>query len=121
MLETQYLIERNSTIEYCAPRIRHPNFRKPVKQVEPGKVTFSEYNSKGLLTKRIEGVVKPGNKRLARKSKKQVIALRKLSKQALLKSGDFAIRETRFAYTANGQSKGTTAANGATTENTYDR
>ncbi len=92
----------------------HPDYNKPTKQIEPGKATFSEYNDKGLLVSRVEGTVDPAARSLAARGASE---LSLLSRTQLRQDTS---RKTSFEYTDKGQSKGTTAPNGATTEYDYD-
>ncbi|PID50573.1 MAG: hypothetical protein CR991_00790 [Proteobacteria bacterium] len=92
----------------------HPKFNAPIKQAEPGRVTFFDYNDKGLLTRRVEGTVDPASRRLAIRSPQQLARL----KRSALKQA--SVRETTFTYTENGQLQSTTDANGMTTKYEYD-
>ena len=92
----------------------HPDYNKRTKQIEPSKATFSEYNDKGLLLSRVEGTVNLAARSLAARG---VSELSILSRTQLRQDTS---RKTSFEYTDKGQSKGTTAANGATTEYDYD-
>ena len=92
----------------------HPDYNKPTKQVEPGKAIFSDYNDQGLLVSRVEGTVNPAERGLAARG---VSELSLLKRTALRED---TARKTSFEYTAQGQSKGAIAANGATTAYDYD-
>jgi len=89
----------------------HPDFNKAVKEIVPGKATFFDYNSNGLLTKRTEGIVDPAFAKMA------ISKMSAVSKSSI-NSG--SAREVSFDYTANGLPKTTTDENGGVTENSYD-
>lgn len=96
----------------------HPQFRKPIKVVEPGKVTLYEYDADGRLTSTIQG--SPAASRTSARADGSVQALRSISSRAALKSAGYEVQESSVEYNSAGQPITTIAPNGAATSYTYD-
>lgn len=115
----------------------HPQLRKPIRQVELGRVTLYEYDIQGRLINTLVGSPTAFDRLSARGVLKQMQAMRagpksnagliaqmrvmrSASKEDIVESGDYEVHENSLEYNAAGQPIKVTAPNGAITTYTYN-
>ena len=100
----------------------HSQFRKPIKVVEPNRVTLYEYDADGKLTNTTQGSPAATTSQMsARNASIHLQTMRSLSSRAALKSAGYEIQESSMEYNSAGQPTTTIAPNGAVTAYAYDK